>query len=164
LAEIDTIMADLGERDRRSAADAATAADGVKGFLEAFETMCRREARPAMEAVLDRLRQRGGGGLIEEHPGGEPRVSTPRLTAWLSLQGEILGSPRPDRHPYLQLDADANERNVRVTEGDMWGGGGHSGRMDSWSLAEVDYDRVLLELIAIIRRAAPRSSSDLQTV
>ena len=73
-----------------------------------------------MEAVLDRLRQYGGDGLIVEHPGGEARVSTPRLTLWMSLQGEISGAPRLDRHPYLQLDADVENRMIRLTEGDGW--------------------------------------------
>jgi len=166
LEEVDRIMADLGERDRRSAVAAAAVADGVHGFMAEFETMCRREARPAMEAVIERLKSDGGGGLIEEHVGGETRVSTPRLTVWLSLQGDIQGTPRPDRHPYLQLDADAKERNVRVSEGDMWGGseGGHSGRIDSWEIADVSYDRVLLELIAIIRRTTQHPSSHLHAV
>lgn len=166
LAEIDAILADLGERERRSAVEASAAEDEEKVFISAFQTMCRVEARPAMETVLERLRRDGGGGRIEEHPGGEARVATPRLTLWMSLQGEIRGSPRVDRHPYLQLDADMKERNTRVSEGDMWGGNGsgRSGRTSSWELADIDYDRILRELVAIIARSAPSPSARLQAV
>lgn len=68
-------------------------------------------------------------GLIEEHHGGEPRVSSPRLTLWMSLQGAIDGTPRQDRNPYLQLDADVAGKVIRLTEGDSWRGSGasHSG-------------------------------------
>ena len=109
-----------------------------------------------MEAVLDRLRQYGGDGLIEEHPGGEARVSTPRLTLWMSLQGEISGAPRLDRHPYLQLDADVDNRMIRLTEGDNWQGGGaaHLGSTGTWKPADVTRALVIEELLAIVRRSA----------
>jgi hypothetical protein len=36
----------------------------------------------------------------------------------MSLQGAIIEGPRSDRHPYLQLDADADIRTIRLTEGE----------------------------------------------
>jgi len=156
LAEIDTILAALTRRDRSSAEEAATTLNAQGTFMTDFMSVCQTEVRPAMTAVLERLRSDGGDGQIEEHPGGEARFSTPRLTLWMSLQGPIEGAPRPDRHPYLQFDAEVIDREVKVTEGDMWrgGGGGHSGPVGAWRLPEITQDRVVQELLTVMRRAA----------
>jgi hypothetical protein len=74
----------------------------------------------------------------------------------MSLQGEISGAPRLDRHPYLQLDADVDNRTIRVTEGDNWQGRGasHSSSAGSWRPADVTRAVVTKELLAIVRRSA----------
>jgi hypothetical protein len=125
-------------------------------FLDDFAAACETEVRPAMEAVLERLRELGGGGLVEEHPGGEARFPKPRIALWMSLKGELVGEPRLDRYPYLQLEADPEGRKVQVDEGDMWrGAGGHSsGRVGAWDVAGLTRRRVTEELLAIARRAA----------
>jgi hypothetical protein len=156
LGEIDEIMAGLTASSLAADERSAKVLDDRRLFVDEFKQRCTDDVRPAMEAVLDRLRRNGGGGLVEEHPGGEPRVSTPRLTAWLSPVGEITGTPRPDRLPYLQLDADVNERKVRVTEGDVWGPGdrGHSGSGGTWKLDDLTGATVTRELLDILRRVA----------
>jgi hypothetical protein len=156
LIEIETILAVLNRNDQLTAESASRQLEVRQDFLDEFEAVCRTEVRPAMQAVLDRLRQYGGDGLIEEHPGGEARVSTPRLTLWMSLQGEISGAPRLDRHPYLQLDADVDSRTIRLTEGDNWQGRGtnHGGSTASWKPADVTRALVTKELLAIVRRSA----------
>ena len=124
--------------------------------MAGFAIACETEVRPAMKAVLDRLRQLGGGGLVEEHAGGEPRFPQPRIVLWMSLKGELVGEPRPDRYPYLQLEADVERRQVQVDEGDMWRGAGGrtSGRARAWDLSELTRQRVTDELLVIARRAA----------
>ena len=89
-----------------------------------------------MEAVVARLRRDGGGGLVNFEPHGGRAGPEPRLTLWMSLEGEIVGAPRQDRHPYLQFDAVIERRKVRVSEGDMWRGGGshRSGPIGLWDL------------------------------
>jgi hypothetical protein len=156
LVEIESILAALKRDDRLSAESASRLLEVRQDFLDEFQAICRTEARPAMQAVLDRLRQYGGDGLIEEHPGGEARVSTPRLTLWMSLQGQISGAPRLDRHPYLQLDADVDNRTIRLTEGDNWQGRGtsHGGTAGSWKPEDVTQALVTEELLAIVRRSA----------
>jgi hypothetical protein len=155
LGEIDTILAELAQRDIQAAASAVDTIDVEHRFLADFTAICNTEVRPAMTAVLQRLQHGGGGGLIEEHPGGEPRIPTPRLTLWMSLQGDVVGSPRPDRHAYLQLDASVVARQIAVSEGDMWRGrAGRSGRVGTWQLREVTYDRIIQELVAILRRCS----------
>jgi hypothetical protein len=156
LVEIESILAALKRDDQLSAESASRLLEVRQDFLDEFQAICRTEARPAMQAVLDRLRQYGGDGLIEEHPGGEARVSTPRLTLWMSLQGQISGAPRLDRHPYLQLDADVDNRAIRLTEGDNWQGRGtsHGGTAGSWKPADVTRALVTEELLAIVRRSA----------
>jgi hypothetical protein len=160
LGQIDTILADLAERDRSSAVAVASMVDSQQAFLSDFAKACREEVRPAMEAVLERLSAGGGGGSIDEHPGGGTRFSTPRLTLWMSLQGHIVGTARPDRHPYLQLDADLLKQEVRVTEGDMWSGSGsgHSGPTGAWQISEITQERVAEELVAILRRSVPHDA------
>jgi hypothetical protein len=155
LAEITSILGALNRRDQQSVESASRLLQDRQDFIDEFHTVCKTEVRPAMEEVLERLRRDGGDGLIEDHPGGEARIATPRLTMWMSLQGAIAGKPRPDRHPYLQLDADADTGTIRLTEGDIWhgGGGGTSGSAGTWQLEEVNRTRVMLELLAIVRRS-----------
>jgi hypothetical protein len=159
LVEIDSILAGLNRESQLSEESASRSLQARQDFFDEFQTVCRTEVRPAMQAVLDRLRQDGGDGLIEQHPGGEARVSKPRLTLWMSLQGEISGAPRLDRHPYLQLEADVDNRTIRVTEGDNWQGRGrnHGGSAGSWEPADVTRALVTEELLAIVRRSAHSS-------
>jgi hypothetical protein len=167
LADIGVVLAALKQRDARSAESAANVLEGRQAFFDEFRGVCEAEVRPAMQDVLDRLRQEGGDGLIEEHPGGEPRVSTPRLTLWMALQGDIDGAPRQDRNPYLQIDADVSGRVIRLTEGDSWRGGGegHSGSAGTWKPADVTHELVVQELLEIVRRSAGFSSeSEKRTV
>src|ERR1700733_7274761 len=88
LAGFDTIVAKVAQTDRDSAETSAHHLDEQHKFLVAFQTVCQREVRPAMEAVLARLKGDGGGGLIEEHAGSGARVRQPRLVLWMSLEGE----------------------------------------------------------------------------
>jgi hypothetical protein len=161
LIEIDSALAALNERDKQSTESASRLLEARQDFLDEFHAVCETLVRPAMESVLDRLRQDGGDGVIEEHPGGEARVSTPRLTLWMSLQGEISGVPRLDRHPYLQLDADIENRVIRLTEGDSWHskGTGHSGSAGTWIPADVTRALVIEELLAIVLRSARISAT-----
>lgn len=154
LAEIDELMRKrLG--DQRDAADesAQLSADRSE-FSAEFTRVCQEQVRPAMEAIVERLRRNGGSGLIEEHP-ADYRYPNDRLVLWMSLHGEIVGSPRQDRHPYLQLDADVSSRAVAVAEGDMWAGhgGNRSGKVTEWQLSEITASRVTEEVLAILRRA-----------
>jgi hypothetical protein len=156
LAGLDPILAAVAQRDRDAAEITADRLDAGQKFLDDFATACATEVRPAMDAVLERLRQLGGGGLIEEHPGGEARFRSPRLALWMSLKGEMVGEPRLDRFPYLLFEADVQGRKVQVDEGDMWrGAGGHtSGRVGVWQISDLTRQRVTEELLAIARRAA----------
>jgi hypothetical protein len=157
MAEIDAVVAEVARRDRQSAQENADERTEMENFITAFKSACQSQVRPAMEAVLERLQGHGGGGLIEDHPGGEARYRHPCIILWMSLEGEIVGEPRPDREPYLKLEADVATRAVQVSEGDMWlGSGGHqTGRTDKWQLSDVTRDRVIDELVAIADRAVP---------
>jgi hypothetical protein len=155
LAALGPIVAAVEESDRRSSELTADRREAGQKFLEDFATACETEVKPAMKAVLERLSQLGGGGLIEEHPGGEARFRNPRLGLWMSLKGEIVGEPHLDRYPYLQLEADVETLKVQVDEGDMWrGAGGNStGRAGTWDLADLTGRRVTEELLAVAQRA-----------
>ncbi|MGC8512894.1 MAG: hypothetical protein ACP5P1_07650 [Acidimicrobiales bacterium] len=159
LEEISSILVELNRESEASQAEAELLSQARSDFLDTFKRMCLDVARPAMQAVADQLKAAGGDGLVEEFPGGQARVSTPRLTLWMSLKGTISGAPRPDRHPYLQLDADVEHHTVRLSEGDMWqgGGGGHSGSAGTWNVEEITPGIVLDETLGIIRRAAQLS-------
>jgi hypothetical protein len=157
LADIDLIMQGRVRRVHDAIELSARQEAARQAFLVEFAEVCTREVRPAMEAVIERLRRNGGGGEIDVgHGVSVPHPSDPRLTVWLSLEGEIVGHPRPDRHPYLQLDAESGDQLVLVSEGDMWHGhgGNHSGRVCSWRLPEISSQLVTAHLVAIVRRAA----------
>ncbi len=156
LAGFGPILAAVAQRDDNAAEVSADRFDARRKFLDDFATACEREVRPAMDAVVERLRQLGGDGLVEEHPGGEARFTSPRVALWMSLKGEIVGEPRLDRYPYLLLEADVEGRTVQVDEGDMWrgAGGNTSRRVGAWDVSEITRQRVTEALLAIARRAA----------
>lgn len=156
LKGFDDILAEVADRDREEVQHEDEVHREVVAYLDAFHEVCRTQARPAMEIVLQRLTTGGGGGDIEEHPGGEPRYQHPSLVLWMSLEGPITGEPRPDRDPYLQLEANVPGRNIQVWEGDMWRGAGgkRSGPVGTWELSDVTREGVVGELLAIARRAA----------
>ena len=109
-----------------------------------------------MEAVIERLQADGGGGVLVERPADESRRFTHRFTLWMSLLGEIEGSPREDRHPYLRLEAEVEKRCVEVWEGDLWRNrpGGTSRKVAEWTPQEMDGTHMEREAIEILRRSA----------
>lgn len=119
-----------------------------------FTTACRERILPAMQGFLERLRLNGGGGLLEEREGVQGAGVAPRIRLWMSLSGELIGRPRHDQHPYLQLDYDVSQDEVNVTEGDMWKGHGSSGPVGAWVAREITSAMVTESLIGILRRAA----------
>ncbi|MGC8626270.1 MAG: hypothetical protein ACP5VR_01745 [Acidimicrobiales bacterium] len=155
LAAFGPLVASVAQRERDSAQAGAEKLAARAKFLADFAMACETEVKPAMDAVARRLRQLGGDALVEEHPGGEARFAQPRIALWMSFEGEV-GLPRLDRHPYLLLEADVEERKVQVDEGDMWrgAGGSSSGRAGKWEVSELTQDRVTRELLAIAQRAA----------
>jgi hypothetical protein len=154
LAAFAPIVAAVAQRGRDSAELGAEKLEAGKKFLDEFATACATGVRPAMNAVLQQLRQLGGGGLLEEHPGGEARFTKPRIALWMSLEGEV-GVPRLDRYPYLLLEADVDRGKVQVDEGDMWrgAGGNSSGRVGAWDIVDLTEDHIVKELLAIAERA-----------
>ena len=143
-----------GERHRAEEAERVAAARSE--FSADFTRRFEDDVRPAMEAIIERLQADGGGGVILERPADESRHFTHRFTLWMSLLGEIEGTPREDRHPYLRLDADVDERRVEVWEGDLWRNrrGGTSRKAAEWTLQEMDGTHVEREAIEILRRSA----------
>ena len=140
----------MAQWDRESAELATERAELAQKFSDEFAKVCENEVRPAMLAVLQRLQQLGGDGLIEEHPGGEPRFQKPRIALWMSLKDQIAEEPRLDRYPYLLLEADVESRTIQVDEGNMWrgAGGNFSGRVGAWELTELTHERIAKELVA----------------
>jgi len=165
LAEIDAIIQQrLAEERLLAEASAQVGADRSEFSIE-FSSVCGEQVRPPMEAIIGRLRRNGGGGVIDERPEDLSRQQTHRLTLWMSLEGEI-GSPRPDRHPYFQLDADVGKRLVAVSEGDMWlgQGGNRAGPVGDRPLSEITSTFVTQEVLAILRRSTGEERSGLGAV
>ena len=161
LAKLGPILATVAQRDRESAKLGSERADLAEKFLDEFAKACVNEVRPAMSAVLQRLQELGGDGLIEQHLGGEARFQKPRIALWMSLKDRIAGEPRLDRYPYLLLEADVGNRTIQVDEGNMWrgGGGNFSGRVGTWELTELTYERIAKELVAVCSQAVGSTST-----
>ena len=160
LLEIDHLMKKRVDHERELAERSIQRLAERSEFSALFASLCDDKVRPSMEAIVERLRLNGGGGTIEELGEDECVRRGHRLTLWMSLDGEIIGSPRKDRNPYLQLDADVDKRSVLVSEGDMWqgNGGNRSGRAAEWRISEITPELVTEEAIAVLRRSArPRS-------
>jgi hypothetical protein len=153
LVEIDHIVQKWLEDRREADALRAQHDDELAAFSAEFSTLCETLVRPSMEAVIQRLRANGGGGVVTERPADASRKFAHRLTLWMSLSGEIVGTPRPDRNPYLQLDADVNTETVEVWEGDMWMGHGSSRQVTRWKLSEITEAVLIKEALEILRRS-----------
>jgi hypothetical protein len=149
--EIDQIVHHWNDLRHEAAAEEEQNEAERDEFLERFGRLVDTVVLPAMESVLARLRANGGGGRIEQDD--EERLHRPRVTLWMSMDGEITGSPRQDRHPFMQLDADTPTRRVEVREGDMVNQQGASRAAAPWTLDEITPERVTERIIAILRRA-----------
>jgi hypothetical protein len=154
LREVDQIF-EARSRGLSRTAESQERADTERTRLyEEFSSTSATVIRPAMEAFLERVRTNGGGGLLEVRDGVQEAGVSPRVRLWLSLSGELIGRPRRDQHPYLQLDFDLALQLVNVAEGDMWKGHGSSGLVGSWIVSEITDAVVTESLLGILRRAA----------
>jgi len=121
---------------------------------EEFLAVCARVVRPAMQEFLERLRMNGGGGLLEMREGVQNAGVAARARLWMSLSGDLIGRPRRNQHPYLELDLDVEHLQVNVAEGDMWKGHGSSGPAGAWKASEITSTMITESLLGILRRAA----------
>ena len=156
LAPIDEIERSWIDGERHRAEETERVAMASSAFSAEFTRRFEDDVRPAMEAILERLQADGGGGVILERIADESRHFTHRFTLWMSLLGDIKGTPREDRHPYLRLDANLDKRCVEVWEGDLWRNrqGGTSRKVAEWTLDEMEAAHVEREAIEILRRSA----------
>jgi hypothetical protein len=138
-------------RHEKSTKEAQAEADRER-FLEDFRKLDESIIQPAMEATLRELRKDGGGGRIDVRP--ENLTHRPRVTLWMSLEGEIKGLPHQDTNPYLQLDADVAHRQVAVWEGDMWMHEGVSRDTAPIKMDEVSTESITERILGILQRAA----------
>ncbi|MDQ6783308.1 MAG: hypothetical protein M3063_07695 [Actinomycetota bacterium] len=154
-------MADGLAEDQQEAEKTAQLSVERSEFATQFTSGCDQHVRPPMEAIIERLRRNGGSGVIVERPEDLSIRHWHRLTLWMSLSGEIAGTPRPDRLPYLQLEADVDTRAVTISEGDMWQGhgGNRSGPAGQWKLEDMTADLVTHTVLDILRRAASQGIS-----
>jgi hypothetical protein len=152
ISEIDEILEHWTDRQHQLAAREAQAQAESKRFLDEFKELSEHVIKPAMDQIIQRLRKDGGGGLIWD--GGSTTMHRPRLVLWMSLEGDIIGAPRQDLNPYLQLDADVAHRRIDVWEGDMWQRQGTSRSTAPWQLNEVSTKSVTERVVAILERAA----------
>ena len=127
-----------------------TARSKSNNFLKEFEDLTDTVIRPTMEMAVERLRTDGGDGLIEEHH--LDALHKPRVTLWMSMQGEVA-SPRQDLNPFLQLDADVANRRITVWEGDMVKNQGTSRATSPWTPSEVTPESIMDRIVGVLRRA-----------
>jgi hypothetical protein len=159
LAEIDAVLVEMMQNSRLAASHLAERAaherDARQQFLDDFESTCEQSVRPMMQEVRERLQRNGGGAIIDGRAGGDGLVLNPRLTMWMSLDGDILDGPQPEQHPHLQFEADITRTQVHISEsGTRSSAGPDNGDLKlTWQLSEVTRDRVARELLAILQRS-----------
>lgn len=148
---IDEILGDRAAR-RRAAAEADRARERRRElFVSDFEDAVDDVIRPAMEAVIRRLRADGGGGAVIVDP---PNVrGRRRVVLWMSLDGPLVGEPRQDHNPFLQMDADPVHERVDLWEGDLVHREGVSRATGSWTLDQITAESVESRAVGILRRA-----------
>ncbi len=118
LAEVDHIFAMRSRALTQSGEQQSQFDSAELRRHEEFSSVCTDIVRPAMQAFLERLCANGGGGLVEERSGVPGAGVAPRIRLWMSLSGDLIGRPRRDQHPYLQLDFDAAKQQVNLVESD----------------------------------------------
>jgi hypothetical protein len=151
-AAIDEILDHWAERERKWAEERLELEAERERFLHDFEELSQNTIKPAMEAVVHRLQKDGGGGIVWD--GESQTTGRPRLILWMSLEGEIEGTPRQDRNPYLQLDANVIYRRIDLWEGDMWQKLGTSRATSPWQLSEITSESITERIVGILERAA----------
>jgi hypothetical protein len=151
-SEIDEILEHWSDRQDQFAERQVEAKAEATKFLADFDELSRRVIKPAMEEIVQRLQKDGGGGLIWE--GRSPAMHQARLILWMSLKGDIEGTPRQDLNPYLQLDADVAHRRIDVWEGDMWEKQGSSRATSPWQLNEISSKGITERVVALLERAS----------
>jgi hypothetical protein len=154
LAEVDHIFA-MRSRALTQTGEQQSQDDSAELRLrKEFVSVCVETIRPAMEAFLKRLRANGGGGLLEERSGVQGAGVAPRIRLWMSLSGDLIGRPRRDQHPYLQIDLDVAQQQVNLMEGDVRRGHGASEPVGSWTTSEITNAMVTESRLEVLRRAA----------
>lgn len=156
LAAIDELVADYRVEEQAFEHAVALAASERAAFVRAATSALRDVVKPLFETVATRLAHDGGDGRVDERcPEGRHGL---RITLWMSLDGPIVGTPRQDRNPYVQLDIDAERRQVRVWEGDLWRGLGTSRPGSPLSERDLTEDVVLARTMEVLRRATEHTS------
>jgi hypothetical protein len=150
LRQIDEIVGHWSHLVQESAEEQAHGEVEKQQFLKEFEDLTDTVIRPTMEMAVERLRTDGGDGLIEEHH--MDALHKPRVTLWMSMQGEVA-SPRQDLNPFLQLDADVANRRITVWEGDMVKNQGTSRATTPWTPSEVTPESIMDRIVGVLRRA-----------
>jgi hypothetical protein len=156
LREIDQIVDHWSHLRQESAEEQANLKVERERFLKEFRDMTNSVIRPTMEMAVERLRTDGGDGLIEEH-NSDP-LHKPRVTLWMSMQGEVA-NPRQDLNPFLQLDADVANRRIDVWEGDMVENQGTSRATSPWALSEVTPESIMDRIVGVLRRAGTHGAA-----
>jgi hypothetical protein len=151
-AAIDQIVGHWTELRHEKATKEEEAEAERERFLDNFRKLDEAIIQPAMEATLTELRKDGGGGQIDVRK--EDLMHRPRVTLWLSLEGEIKGTPDQGKNPYLQLDADVAHRQVAVWEGDMWMKEGVSRDTAPFKMDEITTESITERILGILKRAA----------
>jgi nucleotidyltransferase/DNA polymerase involved in DNA repair len=150
LQQIDQIVDHWSHLRQESAEEQAHSEVEREHFLKDFQDITNSVIRPTMEMAIERLRTDGGDGLIEERH--LDALHKPRVTLWMSMQGEVA-NPRQDLNPFLQLDADMVNRRINVWEGDMVENQGTSRATSPWSLPEVTPESIMDRIVDVLRRA-----------
>ena len=154
---IDEILGHWADRERKWDEERLELKAERERFLLDFEEIARTTIKPAMEAVVQRLQKDGGGGTVWD--GESQTTGRPRLILWMSLEGEITGTPRQDRNPYLQLDANVIYRRIDLWEGDMWQKLGTSRATSPWQLSEITSESITERIVGILERAASHNEA-----
>ena len=152
LVEVDEALRLWSRRAREFAQRQAAEQADRDQFLADFEDISERVLKPSLQAVIERLRSDGGDGILRESR--SDGAHGPRLTLWMSLEGQISSEPLQDRNPFLQLDANVALRRVDVWEGDMWQRQGVSQPTRPWRLSEISPATVTERIAGILGRAA----------
>jgi hypothetical protein len=152
LKAIDELVADYRVEEQALEHAVAVAASQRTAFVEAATSALRHVVKPLFDTVASRLANDGGDGRVDVSD-SEGRHGL-RITLWMSLDGPIVGTPRQDLNPYVQLDLDAERRQVRVWEGDMWRGLGTSRPGSPLTEHDLTEEVVLARTMEVLRRAA----------
>lgn len=155
MGKLGKILDAFDDNQKKSQEVAARIKSEHETFLEGFTKIAKTIIRPAMEALLAELKERGHDGRIEEEAENRERDGKTR-NAYIALNIYPKGkrSSQPHDTPRISFWADSHKPEISVHECTMMPGrGGSSGSYGKYTLDQITAEIVEQHVVKVLAQA-----------